>query len=362
MPSSTSASRPSAADRIFLIVRRPATAAFFLAKELPQLDEASMTISETQPQLPSAREIVSAWDRMVAKRRFYTILGLALLLVAFIGSVRFADEANAGHFFDRLPHLFDFLSWLIPKDWNDVWRALFDIASPNAAGNGGEEYNFPNGRVYIWGSFYIPEYFELMIITFNVALVSTLVGFIFAVPLSFMASRNLTPAWPVRLVVKRFMEILRAFPEIVIAGLFAAIVSIGPVSAIIAVGLHSIGALGKLFYEVVENADMKPDEGIRSVGASWSERVRFAALPQVLPNFMSYALLRLEINVRASTIIGAVGGGGIGQELKLSISRGFGAKALALILLLFITILAVDQFSAWLRRRLVGEHAFLLQH
>jgi phosphonate transport system permease protein len=158
------------------------------------------------------------------------------------------------------------------------------------------------------------------------------------------------------------MELLRAFPEIVIAGLFSAILSIGPIAAIIAVGLHTIGALGKLFYEVVENIDMKPDEGMRAVGASWSERVRFAALPQVLPNFMSYALLRLEINVRASTIIGAVGGGGIGEELKLAISRGFGAKTLALVLLLFLTIIAVDQFSAWLRRRLVGEHAFLLQH
>lgn len=167
---------------------------------------------------------------------------------------------------------------------------------------------------------------------------------------------------PLRIFTKRLMEFLRAFPEIVIAGLFSAILSIGPVAAIIAITLHTIGALGKLFYEVAENIDMKPHEGMKAVGANWWERVRFAALPQVLPNFTSYALLRLEVNVRASTIIGAVGGGGIGEELKLSISRGFGAKTMALVLLLFVTIVAVDQFSAWLRRRLVGEHAFLLQH
>ena len=77
-----------------------------------------------------------------------------------------------------------------------------------------------------------------------------------------------------------------------------------------------------------------------------------------MPNFMSYFLLRLEINVRASTIIGAVGGGGIGEQLRLSISRGHEAKTLAIILLLLLTIIAVDQFSAWLRRRLVGEQAF----
>jgi phosphonate transport system permease protein len=297
---------------------------------------------------------------MIAKRRFYTVIGLALLVAAFIGSVRFADEANAGHFFERLPHLFDFLAWLIPKDWNDVWRALFDVASVHDTG--GEEFNFAKGRVYVWGDFYIPEYFELMIITINVALVATMIGFVFAVPLSFLAARNLTPSFLPRVIAKRLCEILRAFPELVIAGLFAAVLSVGPVAAIIAVGLHTIGALGKLFYEVVENIDMKPDEGMKAVGANWVQRVRFAAFPQVLPNFTSYALLRLEINVRASTIIGAVGGGGIGEELKLSISRGFGAKTLALLLLLFVTIVAVDQFSAWLRRRLVGDGAFLLQH
>ncbi|MBB3592985.1 phosphonate transport system permease protein [Rhizobium sp. BK529] len=321
-----------------------------------------MTIADIQPHVPmqSTKEIATAWDKMIAKRRFYTALGLVILIVAFVSSVRFADESNAGHFFDRLPHLFDFLSWLIPKDWTDVWRALFDIASPND--KGGEEFNFANGRVYVWGSFYIPEYFELMIITINIALVSTIIAFIFAVPLSFFAACNLTKNWPLRIFTKRIMEFLRAFPEIVIAGLFSAILSIGPVAAIIAITLHTIGALGKLFYEVAENIDMKPDEGMRAVGANWLERVRFAALPQVMPNYASYALLRLEINVRASTIIGAVGGGGIGEELKLSISRGFGAKTMALVLLLFVTIVAVDQFSAWLRRRLVGEHAFLLQH
>jgi phosphonate transport system permease protein len=88
------------------------------------------------------------------------------------------------------------------------------------------------------------------------------------------------------------------------------------------------------------------------------ERVWFGIAPQVMPNFVSYFLLRLEINVRASTILGAVGAGGIGEQLRLSISRGHSAKTIAIILLLFSTIVAVDQFSAWLRRRLVGSQAF----
>jgi phosphonate transport system permease protein len=305
------------------------------------------------------RRFADAWRRQTDLRRLYSFIGFALLFAALCGSLWFADDSNAGHFFDRLPHLLDFLSWLVPKDWNDVWRALFDIPSPN--NHGGQEFNFELGRVYMFRGFYIPEYFELMLTTINVALVSTSIGFVFAVPFSFIAARNLTPHPVLRIVVKRLMELLRAFPEIVIAGLFSAILSIGPVAAIFAVGLHTIGALGKLFYEVNENVDMRAEEGLRAVGANWFERVRFAGLPQVLPNFMSYTLLRVEINVRASTIIGAVGGGGIGEELKLSISRGFGAKTLALVLLLFVTILIVDQFSAWLRRRLVGEQAFLFR-
>jgi phosphonate transport system permease protein len=316
-----------------------------------------MTLSVTAPS-GVTHQMADAWRRQTSLRRLYTVLGVGLLLAAMLSSMWFADEANAGHFWDRLPHILDFLSWLIPKDWNDVWRALFDIASPHDTGT--QEFNFPLGRVYIWGGFYIPEYFELMLTTVNVALVSTFIGFIFAVPFSFIAARNLTPHPALRLVVKRFMELLRAFPEIVIAGLFAAIISVGPIAAIIAIGLHSIGALGKLFYEINENIDMRAEEGLKAVGANWFERVRFADLPQVLPNFMSYTLLRVEINVRASTIIGAVGGGGIGEELKLSISRGFGAKTLGLVLLLFTTIFIIDQFSAWLRRKLVGEQAFLM--
>ncbi|MEO0920949.1 MAG: ABC transporter permease subunit, partial [Pseudomonadota bacterium] len=176
--------------------------------------------------------------------------------------------------------------------------------------------------------------------------------------LCFLAATNLTTTKWLRFFVRRFMEFLRAFPEIVIAGFFLAIFSLGPIPAIIAVAIHTIGALGKLFFEVVENADMKPDEGLRAVGASWVERVWFGIVPQIMPNFLSYTLLRLEINVRASTIIGAVGAGGIGETLRLSIGRGHEAKTLAIILLLFTTIVCVDQLSAYLRKKLVGNQAF----
>jgi phosphonate transport system permease protein len=296
------------------------------------------------------------WRELAARRRVYTALGLAIFTMAVCGSLWFANDSNSGKFLDRLPYLFDFVGELIPRDPWEIFRAMFDLPSPYD--DGSFKYNYPDGRYYIAGDFYIPEYIYKMVETINIAILSTLVGVFFGFILSFFAARNLMLNPWVRGLVKRVMDVLRAFPEVVIAGFFLAILSLGPIPAIMAVGIHTIGALGKLFYEVVENADMKPDEGLRAAGGNWVERVRFGMVPQVLPNLASYALLRLEINVRASTIIGAVGGGGIGELLRLSISQSHEAKTLAIMLLLFVTIIAVDQFSAWLRRKLTGEHSF----
>ncbi|OXT02916.1 phosphonate ABC transporter, permease protein PhnE [Notoacmeibacter marinus] len=300
--------------------------------------------------------LVDRWESEIRKRRLYTALTVGLIALLTLASLIFANETNAGKFFDRLPYFFDFFGDLVPRDALEPVRALFDLPSPYD--NGSFKYDYPMGRHDFIGTLYIPEYFMAMLETLNIAILSTLIGFTFGFLLCFLASRNLVRNFWLRGTVRRLMELLRAFPEIVIAGFFVAIMSLGPIPAIAAVAIHTIGALGKLFFETVENADMKADEGLRAAGASWVERVRFGIVPQVIPNFMSYTLLRLEINVRASTIIGAVGGGGIGELLRLSISRGHEAKTLAIVFLLFCTIVAVDQFSAWLRRRLIGDQAF----
>ncbi|MEX3007365.1 phosphonate ABC transporter, permease protein PhnE [Hoeflea sp. TYP-13] len=316
-----------------------------------------MTIAHPPVQLSAEGRIAERhWQEMLFKRRLYTWGGAVALMAVLAASLWFANETNAGKFFDRLPHFFDFIGDLIPRDGFEIWRAMFDLPSPYA--DGSLKFDYPEGRHYIAGSFYIPEYVYKMLETINIALVATLIGFAFGFVLCFLAASNLTTRRWLRFFVRRFMEILRAFPEIVIAGFFLAILSLGPIPAIIAVAIHTIGALGKMFFEVVENADMRPEEGLRAAGGNWVERVWFGIVPQVMPNFLSYALLRFEINVRASTIIGAVGGGGIGESLRLSISQGHEAKTLAIIILLFATIVAVDQLSAHLRKRIVGNQAF----
>lgn len=304
----------------------------------------------------SAATVMHHYQQQLRVRRIYTIIAIVVFLIALFASLNFANNANSGKFFERLPYLFDFIKNFVPDSPMEIVRAMFDLPSPYA--DGSLKYDYTSDRHYITDSVYIPNFFYQLVITLNIALVSTIIGTTIAFVLCFFASTNLVGAGAVRWFTRRIMEVMRAFPEIVIAGLLTAILSIGPIAAIIAITVHTIGALGKLFFEVVENADMRPDEGLRAAGASWVERVRFAIVPQVLPNFVSYALLRAEINVRASTIIGAVGGGGIGEVFRLSIGRDHAAKTYAIVILLLIAIIAVDQFSAWLRRRLIGQQSF----
>lgn len=300
--------------------------------------------------------VLGHYRSQVRLRRIYTALVLIVFALVLAASLNFANAANSGKFLDRLPYLFDFIRNFVPNDPLEILRAMFDLPSPYY--DGSLKYDYTSERHYLTETIYIPHFIYELVVTLNIAIVSTIIGGTLAFCLCFFAATNLVGAAPVRFVVRRIMEVFRAFPEIVVAGLLTAVLSIGPIAAIAAVSLHTIGALGKLFFEVVENADMKPDEGLRAAGANWLERVRFAIVPQVLPNFVSYGLLRTEINVRASTIIGAVGGGGIGEAFRLSIGQNHAAKTYAIVILLLVTVICVDQFSGWLRSRLVGRQSF----
>jgi phosphonate transport system permease protein len=153
------------------------------------------------------------------------------------------------------------------------------------------------------------------------------------------------------------MDIMRAIPEIVIALVLIFILGGGPVPAVIAITFHTAGALGKLFSEVNENASLNPVEGLRSTGSTWIQQMGLGVIPQVAPNYLSYGLLRFEINVRASAILGFVGSGGIGYDLKNAISWGQGRydEVAAIFILLFATIVFFDQLSSHWRNRLTGE-------
>ena len=200
------------------------------------------------------------------------------------------------------------------------------------------------------------KYFPSLLETVNIAAASTLLGAMLGLVLSLVITRGLAPVPWLIIPVRRVLDILRAIPEIVVALVLIFLLGGGPVPAMIAIALHTVGALGKLFSEVNENASLKPVEGLESVGASWGQRMWLGVIPQVAPNYLSYALLRFEINIRASAILGFVGAGGIGYDLRNTISWGQGKfdEAAAIFLLLFLTIVAVDQISSMFRHRLTN--------
>jgi phosphonate transport system permease protein len=271
-------------------------------------------------------QIQTEYLALTRRRRIYGGLLLIVFVAIFVSGFRIADERNAGGFWQGLHQVGDFPAELVTE------------AVQKAA-------NLP---AHILNA--VPALIE----TLNIALVATLLGCIAGTALSLAATRGLA-YWPRMVpVARRLSDVLRAIPEIVIALVLIFILGGGPVPAVIAIALHTAGAMGKLFSEVNENVDLKPVEGLASVGANWSQRMWLGVIPQVAPNYISYALMRLEINIRASAILGFVGAGGIGYELRNAMTFGQGKfdQAAAIFLLLFATIVLVDQISGSLRHRL----------
>ena len=192
--------------------------------------------------------------------------------------------------------------------------------------------------------------FETILIAFMATVLGVVGGFL----LSFPAARNLAPnAW-VLWITRRYLEIARTVPELVWALIFVFCFSVGPMAGVMAIGLHATGALGKLYSEVNENIDMRPLEGVKAAGGTWFDQIRYGAVPQVLPNIISYTLLRFEINVRASSIIGYVGAGGLGQEFRTAMSFQEYTDLSALFIIIFVTVMVIDYGSEKLRHRVIG--------
>ncbi|WP_417249196.1 phosphonate ABC transporter, permease protein PhnE [Celeribacter sp.] len=268
---------------------------------------------------------------MVQRKRLYGGVILSIFVLLLVSGFMLADSRNAGGFWGGILNVFDF-----PADvWEDTAPKLHELPA------------------------HIVTYFPALVETLNIAAAATLVGTLMAIVLSLLSTRGLA-RWP-RLIplFRRTMDIMRAVPEIVIALILIFVLGGGPVPAAIAIAFHTAGALGKLFSEVNENADLKPVEGLASVGATWGQRMYLGVIPQVAPNYFSYALLRFEINIRASAILGFVGAGGLGYELKNTMSWGQGKydEAAAIFILLFGTIVFFDQLSSHIRNRLTGEGA-----
>jgi phosphonate transport system permease protein len=276
-------------------------------------------------------DIQTSYMELVRRRRLYSGIMLAVFALLMISGFMVANDRNAGGFWDGWRNILDFPADVV----SEAWEKRADLPG------------------------LLLKYVPSLIETLNIAAVATLVGFLGGLVLSLLSTRGLARFPRLIPLFRRTMDVLRALPEIVIALVLIFILSVGPVPAMIAIALHTMGALGKLYSEVNENADLKPVEGLSSVGATWGQKMLLGVIPQVAPNYLSYALLRFEINIRASAILGFVGAGGIGYELRNSMTWGQGRfdEAAAIFILLFFTIVAVDQASSYFRNRLSGSGA-----
>lgn len=282
--------------------------------------------------LPDAQMVplMRAYADAVAARRRQTALGLALvalaLALACLGAdvdifVFWAKLGNFSSYFYRLSKLdTGAFVWTDPTEW-------------------------------YWG---LRRWLGQLGETLLMAYLGTATGFVGGFVLCFLCSRNLVRTGWLRWLVRRYLEICRTVPDIVFALIFVVAFGLGPLPGVLAIAIHTTGALGKLFSEVVESIDMKPVEGIAASGGNWFERIRFAVLPQVLSNFTSYGLLRFEVNVRGATVLGFVGAGGIGEELITAIRKFYYADVSAILLLVMVCVMAIDLLSEHVRHRLLA--------
>jgi phosphonate transport system permease protein len=282
--------------------------------------------------LPDAqlRPLLAAYDASLRARRWNSMLVAICVVVAVALSSVSAEVdpgkliANIGNFTSYIYRLFHLESgawvWTDPVEW-------------------------------YWG---LARWLRLLTETLLMAYVGTALGAVGAFFLCFLAAANVSPRPWLRVLVRRFCELCRTVPELVFALMFVIAFGLGPMAGVLAVAIHSLGALGKLFAEVVENIDMKPVEGVSATGAHWTAAMRYGALPQTMSNFVSYTLLRFEVNVRGATVMGFVGAGGIGMDLIEAIRKFYYSDVSAILLLIVITVSVIDTLTGVVRHRLIG--------
>ena len=210
-------------------------------------------------------------------------------------------------------------------------------------------------REWYWD---IGKWMGSLLNTLLMAWLATVLGTLIGGFLSFFAARNLADSYAVYWITRRLLEIARTVPDIVWALMFIIAFGIGPLAGILAITVHTIGAQGKLFAEVNENISPLPIDGIRSAGGTWFQEIRFAVLPQVMPNYLSYTFWRLELNVRSATIVGFVGAGGIGHDLFTSVQLLYFSDAGAILLIIVATIMLIDVLSESFRHSAIGKASF----
>lgn len=210
------------------------------------------------------------------------------------------------------------------------------------------------GGSLAWWYYDLPVWLRAGWQTVEMAILATVFGAAAAVVAGCLTARNLMPVAAVRFAVRRLLEVIRTLPDLIVALFLVAAFGVGPLAGVITLSLATFGNLGKLFSEINEEVDPRPLEGLDASGAGLLRKIRLGVLPQVLPNYASYALIRLEGNVAGAAALGIVGAGGIGVELQRAITYTEFETYFAILLLIVAMIFVIDIASEALRHRLIG--------
>ncbi len=275
--------------------------------------------------------------RILTRQRISAALGVAIfsaLLAVSLNRSGFFETNLSG---DPLGRIAELLSRLFPKLQAD--SLLSDRMTPGSLA---------------WWLYDLPNWLRAAWQTLEMAILATVIGAILALLASFLCARNLMPLSPVRFVVRRTLEAIRTLPDLIMALILVAAFGVGPFAGVITLAISTLGGLGKLFAEINEQVDHRPLEAIEASGAGRMRQIRYGLLPQVLPAFASYTLIRLEGNLAGAAALGIVGAGGIGLELQRAIGYAEFETYLAILLLIVGMIFVIDLISEWLRHNLIG--------
>lgn len=201
------------------------------------------------------------------------------------------------------------------------------------------------------------EILQLTAQTLGIVILATLLSTVLSIPLALLAATNTTPNQPGRIGARAVIVVMRAIPDVVLAIVFVRVFGIGPITGVLAMGLHSIGMIGKMYADAVEQIDEGPVTALRAAGASRLQQISGAVLPQVLPAFVAVALHRLDINLRVSVVLGFVGVGGIGFAIAEALKTLNYHRGIALALVVLLLCIIVELISGAIRTALLGRGA-----
>lgn len=194
---------------------------------------------------------------------------------------------------------------------------------------------------------------KLALVTLQIAIMGTFIAMLFALPLSFLAAFNTSPSTFLYSATRWLLNFFRSVPEVVLGLILVASLGLGPFPAVMAIAIHNIGVLGKLISELIEAAEEGPQEAVASVGANKLLVILYGILPQIIPNILSHYFYRLEVGVRASLILGFIGGGGIGNKLFIDF-KVFNYQAVATeVLVIIFLVLIVDYTGTLVRKKVI---------